>query len=527
MKFRQINDTENRQWRILLIYDLYRILSVILFVGMYLYSYILRPNSALFFSVLTTYLMFTLIFLYFWYHRILSFEKQVFISGTIDVIAISSLLNIIGNMQAGYGILLNVTIAALSILVPGRLAIFFAALASFSLICDNVLHYIFYNQKDLATLYYSGIYGAGFFGTALTAWYLSNWVRLSENLARHRSDELAGIQRINEYIVERLHSGIIYVDENKQIKLMNSAVRHFFNMSRNNAPVNLQQISPLLAEKFDDFLVKTPKNGQVTHSIIDDPYLKIHFFTTAVANNPAVLILLEDMTNIAQHAQQLKLAALGRFSASIAHELRNPLGAIAHAAQLMGDEGALNKEDSRLKQLIINNCDRMNGVIKNVLQLTRRQHSQPQINDMASFLEEFKHDFCHNNQCDLHIKLPTNKQVFMVFDKSQLEQVLVVLCDNAMQHGRDIEGDVTIVIAVKSSAYKILLTVSDSGPGIPPENSEDIFEPFFSTLITGTGMGLFLARDLCEINQARLTLVKTNNGSCFAITLNSSDELLI
>jgi two-component system sensor histidine kinase PilS (NtrC family) len=523
----QIKNPENRQWHMLLVYDVYRILSIALFLGLYFYSYISNAASLLFFCILFGYFIFSLIFLYLGYKQSLSFDKQVFFSGTIDIIIISAMLILIGNLHSGYGILLNVTIASLSILVPGRLAIFFAALASCLLLGGNLLQFIVYHQKDLGTFYYNGIYGAGFFGTALTAWYLSNWVQMSENLARRRSDELAEMQRINEYIVDRLHSGIIYVDEEKQIKIMNSAAREFFGISKHSPLANLEQLSSPLVEKFDNFLMKIKQNERVAQSVLQEPYLRVHFFSTAVANNPAILIILEDMTNIAQQAQQLKLASLGRFSASIAHELRNPLGAIAHAAQLLGDDEELNKENDRLKQLIINNCDRMNGVIKNVLQLTRRQQSQPQVNDITAFLEQFKQDFCHNNKCNFIIKLPKKKQLAVVFDKSQLEQILVILCDNAMQHARDAKGDVNIVISVKASAYKILLTVSDSGPGIPLENREVIFEPFFTTLRQGTGMGLFLARDLCEINQARLNLVNTNKGSCFAITLNSSDELLI
>ncbi|CEG56544.1 sensor histidine kinase [Legionella fallonii] len=525
----QIKNPENRQWRMLLVYDFYRILSVFLFLGIYFYSYsyIYKPHSLLFFSILFVYFIFTLLFLYLGYFQVLNFVKQVLLSGTIDVIAISSMLIIIGNMQAGYGILLNVTIAALSILVPGRLAIFFAALASFLLLCGNTLQFFLNHQKDLITFYYSGIYGAGFFGTALTAWYLSNRIRASEVLAQHRSDELAEMQRINEYIVEQLHSGIIYVDEAKQIKLINSAARALFNMSNNKVLINLNQLSPLLVEKFDNFLIKFKQNERVVQTVIEALYLRVHFFSTAIANNPAVLILVEDMTNIAQQAQQLKLASLGRFSASIAHELRNPLGAIAHAAQLLGDEKGLNQEDIRLKQLIINNCERMNGVIKNVLQLTRRQQSQPQVNEMYSFLEQFKQDFCHNNHCDFIIKLPEDKKLSVVFDKSQLEQILVILCDNAMQHGRDEEGNARIIVTVKSTTYKTIVTVSDFGQGIPVENRDNIFEPFFTTLRSGTGMGLFLARDLCEINQARLNLIDSSKGSCFAITLNSMDEVLI
>ncbi|WBV71532.1 hypothetical protein PGH42_18015 [Legionella pneumophila] len=150
---RQINNPKMRQWRILLVYNIYRIVSIFLFLGIYYFSYINKYYPLLFLCIAFAYLVFALIFLYFWHRKILSFDKQVFLSGTIDVIAISSMLGIIGNLESGYGILLNVTIAALSILVPGRLAIYFASLASCLLLCGNVLQFFIYNQKDLSTFF--------------------------------------------------------------------------------------------------------------------------------------------------------------------------------------------------------------------------------------------------------------------------------------------------------------------------------------------------------------------------------------
>ena len=518
---------EDRPWRMLLVYDIYRLISVILFLGIYIYGPVYKPHSYLYFSILFLYFIFGLMFLYFWQSRSLSFVNQVLLSGTIDIVAISTMLNIIGNLKSGYGILLYVTIAALSILVPGRLAIFFASMASFLLIGGNTMHYFATYQNDLGTLYDSGIYGAGFFATALTAWYLAKWVYLSETLAQKRSDELAGMQKINEYIVERLHSGIIYVDEHKHVKLINSAARTFLEVSKTNLPLKLQDISPQLAQKCDTFLGRIKQNVDSAQVVLEEPYLKVHLFSTHAAANPAVLIILEDMTNIAQQAQQLKLASLGRFSASIAHELRNPLGAIAHAIQLVGEDGKLSEEDARLKQLVIKNCDRMNGVIKNVLQLSRRQKSQPQTIDIELFLEQFKQEFCSHHACEMDLRLPKDKPLHLVFDKSQLDQILIILCDNAMVHGKDEQGKVTIIIALKISTDRTTLTVSDMGPGIPEELKNDVFEPFFTTLRSGTGMGLFIARDLCEINQARLNITNSSKGTCFAITINPSDEPLI
>lgn len=224
-------------------------------------------------------------------------------------------------------------------------------------------------------------------------------------------------------------------------------------------------------------------------------------------------------TQVTQEAQHLKLAALGRFSASIAHELRNPLGAISHAIQLLGDDKGLNEEDERLKQLVIKNCDRMNAVIKNVLQLTRRQPSQPQMLEVLPFLEQFKQDFCQSNPCELTIKVP-DEALQVSFDKSQLEQILVILCDNSRQHGQDDEGIARIQISAVLSENNTLLTLRDKGPGISKKHSDDIFDPFFTTLRGGTGMGLYIAKDLCEMNQAKLSLEKSTVGSCFAITIN-------
>ncbi len=523
MPTQSVISSENRHWRLLLVYNFYRILSVLLLLGIY-FSSSGETHPALFSTLLFFYFLCTLLFMYASQSRSLRFERLVFLSGTIDVIAIAVLLTIIGNLRFGHGILLNVTIAALSILAPGRLAIYFAAVASCLLLVGNVLQY-WTESRDLGSFYYSGIYGAGFFATAVTAWYLSNWARMSERLAEMRSEELARMQRINEYIVEHMHAGIIYIDAHLHINLLNSAAREFFNLDESKPMSVLTDVSPSLAKKCELFLATMKTNGSIAQTVIEKPYLRAHLFFTEVLHNPAVLIILEDMTYINQQAQQLKLASLGRFSASIAHELRNPLWAIAHAGQLLGEQG-LSSEDERLKQLIINNCERMNGVIKNVLQISRRQQSQPQLIELPLFLEQFKEHFYHSKECNLLVK-PTKKGVALLFDRSQLEQVLVVLCENALQHGRSENGLVDIVITAKKGANKVVLQISNSGPIIAPEHKDTIFEPFFTTLRTGTGMGLFIAKDLCEMNQAQLSLVDTTAGCVFAITQHTVDDLLI
>ncbi|VEG90484.1 sensor histidine kinase [Legionella spiritensis] len=516
------------KWQLLLVYNLYRVGCVLLFWGIFLYQVTgMEEIDYTLLGLNSIYLFLACIFLYLKYIETPRFETQVILSGTIDVIVQSLLISLLSYPRFWIGILLNATIAALSILVPGRLAIFFASTASCMLLGFSIFQYGYNDSDNLNNFFYSGVYGAGIFATAITAWYLANRVRTSETIAAHRSYELANMQRINEYIVERLHSGIVYLDANNNIKLINDATRKFFNYPEQTELNSLVQLSSELDKKYNYYLDKVGDDLRPAKTMIEDPHLLVHFFPTVVENRITVLVLLEDMTAVSQQAQQLKLAALGRFSASIAHELRNPLGAIAHAAQLLGGNNPLHSDDARLQQLILNNCNRMNSIIKNVMQLSRREQSQQQSIELSAFLEQFKHDFCAYNPCHIEIELPESSMLSFYFDKSQLEQILVILCDNAIQHGRDGQDQVLISIKVRQLEHTMQLMVCDRGPGVADSMKDTIFEPFFSTVRTGYGMGLFIARDLCEINQARLTVSNMETGCCFTITLNETREMLL
>lgn len=519
--------SNHRQWRLLFVYNIYRLVSIFVLLAIFSFDTYRHLNTTLYLSALFIYLLFGLVFLYIWHKDVLQFEIQVLWSGTIDLIVMVLFINGLGYLQSGLGILLNVSIAVLSILVPGRLAIFFAAVASCMFLGISTIHYVYGYQHELSGFFSTGIHGTGFFATSITAWYLSKMVTSIETLADQRGKALATMQRLNEYIIDRMQYGVLYVDMNSHVKLINTAARQFLNVKENALDLHLDKISPALYKKYMIFLSKIKDDQQSGQTVLDTPYLQVHFFSAFYADQIAVLIILDEMTNIAQQAQDLKLASLGRFSASIAHELRNPLGVISHAVQLMGEDNDLNKEDTRLRQMIIQNCERMNMVIKNVLQLSRREHSKPEAIKLSGFLKLFKKNYCLINKCNMVLTIPKTLDQTVFFDKSQLEQILIILCDNAMEHGREASGNVNITISVKKEARQMLLMVSDTGLGIPVKIRTSIFDPFFSTIRTGSGMGLFIARDLCEINQARLFQIETKQGGCFTITLNQGNEILI
>ena len=158
-----------------------------------------------------------------------------------------------------------------------------------------------------------------------------------------------------------------------------------------------------------------------------------------------MLIIIEDLSDTVQRAQQLKLASLGQLTASISHELRNPLGAVSHAVQLLKESDTLKDDEKRLTEIIHNNCDRMNTLIKNVLKISRGQKSEPFEFSAKAFFDQFRNKTFLKES--IHLKLTIEPaHIKFYFDKSQLSQLLVILIDNSTKYGRNHSDEVNITI---------------------------------------------------------------------------------
>lgn len=521
-------DISVRSWRLLGIYNAYRVAVVLLFFSIYWFGLGETEHGLLSFNwLLICYSIIAASLLPCFFLQRPVFEAQVMIAGTFDLLLLTLLITALAKLQIGLILLLNVNIAILSLLTPGRMAMLYAALASFMLLMINLLLYIQPGGKDPDILFYSGVHGASFFATAIVAWYLANLVQASSAVAARRTIELREIEKINEYIVARLHSGIIYTDEQQNIKLINTTAKRFFKVNTTDSPKYLSELSPLLSKKFIKFRNYMQNDTHACQAILEDMQLKIHFNFASPNQKGGIFIFIDDLSATHQAAQQLKLASLGRFTASIAHELRNPLGAIDHAAQLLGESGSLDSEDEPLKYMIMSNCNRMNTIIKNILQLSRREKSAPKTIALEPFLIQFIDRFNKQYGSQVSIENPHGSDAVVHFDAGQLEQILVILCENALIHGKDFTREFRMVIRVVNLADSYQIQVQDTGRGIAAENTEQIFEPFYSSSPKGTGMGLFIAKDLCEINQAKLNVLPREIGACFAINFSYSNEILI
>ncbi len=242
-----------------------------------------------------------------------------------------------------------------------------------------------------------------------------------------------------------------------------------------------------------------------------------------------MLIFLEDTSALAARVQQSKLAALGRLTASIAHEIRNPVGAMSHAAQLLGESSDLAPAELRMTEIMRSNAQRVSAIIENVLRLSRREAPRPERIALAEWCARFREEFCATTQCDpARFQLQVNApDLEATIDASQLHQILWNLCENAWLHG-GADGStpgVELLLARVARYGRVCLEVADRGPGVALQDVERIFEPFFTRGVQGTGLGLFLARELAEINGATLLYeTRKGGGSIFRLVFADSSR---
>jgi two-component system sensor histidine kinase PilS (NtrC family) len=240
------------------------------------------------------------------------------------------------------------------------------------------------------------------------------------------------------------------------------------------------------------------------------PVLRPGFIPLARGSHRHTLVFLDDLSQISQQAQQLKLAALGRLTAGIAHEIRNPLGAISHAAQLLLESEELTAADRRLNQIIHDQSRRMNLVIENVLQLSRRRQTEPQLLDLKQWLEAFVVNLRDELTAGQSVHMDIGAGVLSTqMDAEQLQQVMSNLVQNGLRYSGQLHEHAQVWLRLFQAPYSELptLDVLDDGPGVAEEHLAKIFEPFFTTESKGTGLGLYLSRELCE-----------GGGSCMRMT---------
>lgn len=445
---------------------------------------------------------------------------QIFSLALVDVILLAALFYAAGGTSSGIGNLLIVAVAIANILLRGRIGLLIAAAASIALV--YLVFYLSLSRPAVASQYLqAGALGALCFAAALFVQSITRRLQATENLAEQRASDVANLEALNSLILQRMRTGILVLDNQHRVILANQGALNLLGHEKLTGRI-LDPYCPDLIQSLKQWLSNPtlrPSNVQAPKS---GPMLQPSFVTLQRGAEQHTLVFLEDISQIAQQAQQLKLASLGRLTAGIAHEIRNPLGAISHAAQLLQESDSLDEADRRLAQIIQDHSRRMNLVIENVLQLSRRRQSEPQLLDLKYWLHRFASEFRTSARPDqtLHI-LTEGSTIQTRMDPHQLTQILTNLVQNGLRYSAQLhsQGQVWLRLFRDADSDLPVLEISDDGPGVPEEQLQHLFEPFYTTESKGTGLGLYISRELCESNQARLDYKpREGGGSCFRIT---------
>jgi two-component system sensor histidine kinase PilS (NtrC family) len=451
----------------------------------------------------------------------------VFTHAGVDVGAVALLLYSSGGVASGLAILLVIPVAAMALLAEGRDAFLMAAMAALGILGQQIVAQLS-GLAPAADYPLAGIMGIVVFLIALSALPVANRLRESEALVHRQELDLANLAQLSQYIVQHLRESILVCDPSDRIRLINESAAHLLGDERAVPGALLGEVSPRLLYLLTTWrqLPRQAESAPGTLVGADGSRLIEPHFAPLGADEPApVLIFLEDTGALASKVQQTKLAALGRLSASIAHEIRNPVGAMSHAAQLLAESHGLTEEDVRLTEIMRTNANRVSGIIDNVLKLSRRELPHPERISLVEWCQSFRTEFCSTMECapeQLGI-VAEDENLEVDIDPDQLHQILWNLCQNALIHGRKAGASEPVQISIGrlGSAGRPFLDVADRGPGVAAEDIERVFEPFFTRGARGTGLGLFLARELAESNGAALIYEpREGGGSCFRIVFS-------
>jgi two-component system sensor histidine kinase PilS (NtrC family) len=461
------------------------------------------------------------------------FESQATVLAFLDITLITILMGSSGGIGSGLGLLTLVAVAECSVLLSRRMTIFYASLGTIAALLEHSWGLL--TGADIAFGTVSagyprvGLLGIGLFITGTLGNTLAHRLRSTTALAERRGVDLANLASVNELIIERMHSGVLVCDRRGNILQMNNAAQKFLGVDEFDENQPLTHVSAELDQQLQEW---STSPVQRTMRILRTPagYALLPRFMALgedKRNSQGTLIFLEDTETLKQQAQQLKMSALARLTASIAHEIRNPLSAMTNASQLLKESTTGDVETQRLLKIIENHGQRMNAIVENITQLARRDHSDQLRLPLAEWLKEFVTQYTQGAEVPAAaiVLFADDPAIEACVDPDQLYQVVTNLCQNALRHSPPYTDKPLIKIQTYTNDHgRPILDVIDRGPGVPADIVDSIFDPFFTTTPQGTGLGLYICRELCESNGGRLEYVAGEPGAIFRVTLARAEE---
>ena len=527
-------------WHRLRLFNYFRGTLALFFITVYLNGWLLKliptgyANPELFITVSLVYFIASIFFITGMVHRKPGLDTQVIIHTLVDIICVVTLMHAAGGIRTGLGMLLIINISMTSLFLHKRVTVLFAAISALAVIAEQIYsQFIFADYSPAFSQ--AGMLGLLIFITAILSAYTAKRLKESEKIAKVASQELESIVQLNEHIIQSMRTGIMVIKNNGVILMNNNAALELLGLRSIEPGSNLKNISIDLYNRFVDWNNDSIQNHQPIQQKQGLPDIQPGFSHIDRSRIPhekikgRTLIFLEDATQLTQRFQQVKLASLGRLTASIAHEIRNPLAAINHAGQLLGETTA-DAADKKLTEIINTQAKRLNNLVENVLQLSRQQRGTPETINIHHWLLHFREEFIttHSLQAyQIQIRIKPDDTAIL-FDSNQLHQVMWNLCTNAINHSHMDKANIMINIqgAIDTESQRPFIDIIDNGQGIDKDAQANIFDPFFTTSSEGTGLGLYITKEVIESNRAKIRYLSPSaGGTCFRIYFQQVQEL--
>jgi two-component system sensor histidine kinase PilS (NtrC family) len=444
------------------------------------------------------------------------FNLQLSLHLALDIVAITTLMYASGGIGSGLGVMLLIALTGAALVAPWRLSLLYASLATIALLLEQSVWVLAFDASPGSFLQ-PGLLAIGCFASAGVTGWLAQRVAANERLAQRRGRALATQMRVNQLVIEDMQDGVLVLDEDGRVVQHNPAAQRLLGESLRPG-AELAQLLPEFEARWRAW--RGDRRSEAEAAIeVHGRELRLRLVEPGGAEDLSV-VFAEDISRMRDEAQQLKLAALGRLTANIAHEIRNPLSAISHAAELLGEEKR-ERDRERLTRIIHDNTGRLERLVGDVLQLNRRDRARRESIALNAWLMGFVEEFIANESVPPErFAIDTQRELAVEFDREQLRQVMWNLLRNAVRHARNEPRSVRLLL--RPYGDRVELSVIDNGPGVPRADRGQLFEPFYTTDSKGTGLGLYLARELCAANRASLDYVGDMPGAHFRILMRAA-----
>jgi len=513
-------------WRVLILLNLFRLsVGAVLLAVFYLVEaprIIGETDPELAWRALIALLGAGCAFLFLLQRRTPRMHTHAYLQFATDLVAVAVLIHASGGISSGLGGVLIVSVGTLALLLPTERALLLAAVSALVLLGEQTYAQL---QGITTSAQFApvGILGAVIFVITGVVQALRTRLVETEALAEQRGIDLRNLVELNEYIIQHLRESIVVVDGEDKIRLINESAVKQLGAGDPSGGTDLAILSAELAARLRQWRSgANVDRNQAAFPSPDGATIQPHFAPLTTGRAGGVVIFLEDTSLIAERVQQAKLAALGRLSASIAHEIRNPLGAMSHAGQLLAESPSMGKDEHRLTDIIRVNARRVSQIVESVLALSRREAAHPERLQLIPWVEDFAREFVETLELDegAVALAPGSPDIEVRMDPTHLHQIVWNLCDNAVKYASAEAGAIAVELScgVLEPSGRPYLEVADRGPGIKPDKVEQIFEPFYTSQAGGTGLGLYISRELAERNGAALRYQpRPGGGSAFRI----------